>query len=107
MGSDLILIMTSCEKKEDAMNIAKACVDSKSAACVQIHGPVDSVYSWNDVLEQTQEWVCSIKTRDTHFESVQKLIQSIHPYELPEIIAVPISNVSDDYLNWVHDNVSH
>ena len=100
-----IQITTTTETKEQAQTIAQQLVEAKLAACVQITGPITSIYRWKGKVENTQEWLCLIKTRDDLYNKVEAAIKSKHPYETPEIIAVPIVKGSKEYLNWLDDEL--
>lgn len=96
-----IQITTATETKEEAQTIAQHLVETKLAACVQITGPITSIYRWKGKVENTKEWLCLIKTRDDLYDKVEAAIKSLHPYETPEIIAVQIVKGSKEYLNWI------
>ena len=72
-----------------------ALVERRLAACVQIVGPIRSTYRWKEQIETTQEWQCVAKTRRELYERVEEAVKSLHPYEVPEILAVPIVAASD------------
>jgi periplasmic divalent cation tolerance protein len=97
-----IQVTTTTEHKEDAEKIARTLVDGKLAGCVQIIGPITSIYRWENQVEETQEWQCVIKSRQNLYGEIEKAIRFIHPYEVPEIIAVSIMGGSQDYLEWLH-----
>lgn len=99
--NNFIQITTTVDKKATAEQIANSLLSRKLAGCIQISGPITSVYPWEGKVQSTEEWVCSIKTRADLFKAVQTLINEIHPYELPEIIATPIVKASDDYQDWL------
>ena len=96
-----IQVTTTTESKEQAQSIAQNLVSAKLAACVQILGPITSTYRWKGKVETAEEWLCLIKTREGLYEELEKEIISLHSYETPEIIAVPISKGSADYLSWL------
>ena len=98
-----IQVMTTTETKEQAMDIARHLVEEKLAACVQIPAPIESIYRWKGKVELSQEYLCLIKTREDLFPSVETAIKKLHPYETPEIIAVPIIRGSTEYLTWLDD----
>ncbi|OPY89215.1 MAG: Divalent-cation tolerance protein CutA [Smithella sp. PtaU1.Bin162] len=100
-----IQITTTTEIKEQAQIIARYLVEEKLAACVQILGPIASTYRWKGKIETTEEWLCLIKTRGSLYAQVEKAIINLHPYETPEIIAVPIVKGSSDYLAWLDDTL--
>jgi len=96
-----IQVVTTTDKKEDAEKIALSLVERKLAACVQIVGPITSIYRWKGNIETAEEWQCVIKSRKDLYEEIETAIKAIHPYEVPEIIAVPIVAGSGDYLEWL------
>jgi periplasmic divalent cation tolerance protein len=100
-----IQVITTTENKQDAEKIAGILVDRKLAGCVQIIGPVASIYRWKDKVEEAREWQCVIKSRKDLFREIEKVIMSVHPYEVPEIIAVPIVTGSNAYLKWLKDEL--
>jgi periplasmic divalent cation tolerance protein len=100
-----IQVMTTTETKQQAQTIAQHLVEAKLAACVQITGPITSIYRWKGKEENAQEWLCLIKTQDDLYNKVEAAIKSLHPYEIPEIIAVPIVKGSKEYLNWLDNEL--
>jgi periplasmic divalent cation tolerance protein len=98
-----IQVTTATATKEQAEKIAQYLVETNLAACVQITGPITSIYRWKGKVENTQEWLCLIKTQDDLFNKVEAAIKSQHTYETPEIVAVPIVKGSKEYLNWIDD----
>jgi periplasmic divalent cation tolerance protein len=102
-----IQVTTTTETKEQAQTIARHLVESSLAACVQITGPITSIYRWKDKVENAREWLCIIKTTDKLYAAVEATIKSLHPYETPEIIAVPIVKGSKEYLQWIHEETGN
>ena len=100
MGS-YIQVLTTTGKKEDAEKIAMTLIERRFAACVQIAGPITSTYRWKGNIERAEEWLCVIKSREDLYRDVEKAIKSVHPYEVPEIIAIPITAGSGEYLDWL------
>jgi len=96
-----IQVMTTTEHKADAEKVAKILVEKRLAACVQIIGPLTSYFHWQDTLDTAREYLCLIKSRDDLFAELEDAIKSVHPYEIPEIIATPITKGGKDYLNWM------
>ncbi len=88
------------------MALAEALTDQRLAACVNILGACTSVYRWQGTVESTEEIPVLIKTQRQHFERVEQLIKLMHPYELPEVIMVPISGGLPAYLQWISDETS-
>lgn len=96
-----IQIVTTTESRQDAEKIASLLMQEKLAGCVQIIGPISSIYRWKECIESAQEWQCVVKTRRDLYKDVEKAIKNVHPYEVPEIIAVPLVEGSRDYLDWL------
>ena len=105
MATEYIQVQTATEKMEDAQKIARALLEWRLAACVQIVGPIVSSYWWKGKIEMAEEWLCLIKSRQDLFEELEKAIVELHPYETPEIIATPIVAGSADYLAWLNDEL--
>jgi len=101
MPSAYIEIRTTTEKRADAERIASALVKKRLAACAQIVGPIKSTYWWKGKIETAREYMCVIKTRRSLYKKVEKAIKALHPYETPEIIALPIVAGSTAYLKWL------
>jgi periplasmic divalent cation tolerance protein len=96
-----IQVTTATGTKEQAQTIARHLVESKLAACVQITGPITSIYRWKGKVENAQEWLCLIKTRDDLYDKLEAAVKTLHSYEIPEIVAVPIIKGNKEYLNWI------
>ena len=96
-----ILVLTTLPDAESARALARALVEDRLAACVTIGAPVESMYHWRGAIETAQEVPVTAKTRGDLFEDVAAAIRSRHPYELPEILAVPIDDGLPDYLAWI------
>ncbi len=99
--TDYIQIYTTTETEEDAQKIAKEVVEKRLAACAQIMGPIESTYWWEDKIERAKEWLCIMKTRNDLFEELEAAIKKIHPYDVPEILAVPVIAGNKSYLEWL------
>jgi periplasmic divalent cation tolerance protein len=100
---EFIQIVTTTAHKADAEKIARALVERRLAACVQIGGPITSCYRWQGQVETAEEWLCAIKTRREFYERVEAAIKELHPYQTPEILATPIIAGSPDYLTWLQE----
>ncbi len=103
--SDYIQVVTTTEHKRDAETIARAMVEQRLAACVQVLGPITSTYHWEGEIETSQEWQCWAKSRRELYERVEEAIRRLHPYEVPEILAVEIVAGSRSYLAWLDSAV--
>lgn len=100
-----LLVTTTLETEADAKRLAKQLVEQQLAACVHVSGPVTSYYRWQGKIEQADEWTCTIKTKVAVFERLSRAISSIHPYDVPEIVATPISDASASYAAWLDDQI--
>jgi periplasmic divalent cation tolerance protein len=98
-----ILVLTTLPDRETARGIAQSLVDARLAACCSIGAAVTSMYHWRGATETADEVPLTVKTRAELFDRVAAAIRSRHPYELPEIVAVPISDGAADYLAWIDD----
>ena len=96
-----ILVLTTVPDKKSGQEIAKVLVGDRLAACVTISGAFQSSYWWKDKISQDQEHILFIKTRGKLYSRVEEKILKIHPYEVPEIIALPLIQGYSKYLDWI------
>jgi len=96
-----LLVITNCPDEESANAIALAIVEAKLAACVNILPRVQSIYRWQGVVESAAEVPLLIKAYAANYPAHEAAIRQRHPYELPEIIALPITHGLPAYLNWL------
>ena len=101
--SDYIQVATSVAEREDAQRMARALVEQRLAACVQVLGPMMSTYRWQGQVETAQEWLCLAKTRREAYQRLQQAILELHPYDVPEILATPVEAGNPAYLAWIDD----
>jgi periplasmic divalent cation tolerance protein len=100
---DILLVVTQCPDADTADRIARTLVEQRLAACVSRQGPVESVYRWQGRIERAVEVPLLIKTTRQRYAAVEAAIRSLHPYELPEIVAwSPVAGLPA-YLRWVRD----
>jgi len=102
---EFIQVFTSVEDKEVADKIGETLLKKRLAGCVQIMGPVLSMYWWKGSVERAEEWLCLIKSERSLYSQLEKAIRKVHPYETPEIIAVPVACGSEDYLEWLRNEL--
>ena len=95
-----IVALVTAPSQGDGEAIARTLVEAHLAACVSMT-PVTSIYTWENQVHQEQEWQLIIKTERQHFSKLEAKILSVHPFEVPEIIAVPILAGSQTYLSWI------
>ncbi|MFA5388773.1 MAG: divalent-cation tolerance protein CutA [Candidatus Omnitrophota bacterium] len=104
MRNKYIQVVTTISSKRGAGKIANALIKGRLAACVQIAGPIKSIYRWKGRVETAKEWICIAKAKRTLYKRIEKVIRENHPYDTPEIIAVPITAGSKDYLKWIQNS---
>jgi periplasmic divalent cation tolerance protein len=105
MHVEAIQVVTTTAEKGNAETLGKAVLDNRLGACVQISGPIESHYWWNNRLVTASEWLVTIKTRRDLYKPLERLILDLHPYDQPEIIATPVVDVSPGYLKWLAEQV--
>jgi periplasmic divalent cation tolerance protein len=103
--ADFIQVLTTTDSKNLAEQIGRALVEQRLAACVQIVGPIASIYRWQGQIETAEEWQCWIKTTRERFAAVEQAIRELHTYSMPEILAIPVVNGSAAYLQWLEEQV--
>ena len=96
-----IVILTTCPDEAAASRIARNLVESGLAACVSRVGPIHSTYRWQGAIQDEPEVLLVIKTLTTRYSELEMRLKSLHPYEVPEIIALPVTGGSRDYLAWL------
>ena len=100
-NNSLILVITTVSSQEQARRIASDLVEQQLVACAQI-APVESIYRWKDQLQQETEWRVILKTRNAAYNELEAELLKVHPYELPAIYSVPVTNALDAYAEWVY-----
>lgn len=103
--TDHVQLWTTTDSAELAQQIATALVEQQLAACVQIVPQVRSVYRWQGKIEFTEECLCLVKTGRTLVGEVEALVRKLHTYDCPEIVVVAIESTSDDYLQWLAEQL--
>jgi len=99
--TEYIQVLTTVGNKADAEKIAGSLVAEKLAACVQILGPLTSYFHWQGKLDTAGEYLCLIKSRNDLFTELETAIKDLHPYEIPEILAIPVVKGGKEYLDWM------
>ena len=101
--TDCIQVVTTTARRDEAEQIARALVDQRLAACVQVLGPITSIYRWQGKIETSEEWQCWAKSRSDLYDRIEQAIVRLHPYEVPEILALPVLAGSAAYLTWLRE----
>ena len=95
------MVLTTVESAGEADSLARAIVESKLAACVQILPKMTSVYFWEGKVQTEPEHLLLIKTLEEKFDALSEFLQKNHSYDVPEIVAIPAEKISEDYGDWV------
>ena len=105
MPSDqFIIVLTTYPIDTDADSLAATLVEERLAACVNILPPMRSVYRWKDAVERADERQIVIKTTKARLTALEARIRTLHPYDVPEFVVLPIESGSTDYLSWLAEN---
>ncbi|HEX8888890.1 MAG TPA: divalent-cation tolerance protein CutA [Pyrinomonadaceae bacterium] len=104
-ASDPIVVLMTAGSREEAARLADILVNARLAACVQILPEIESVYHWQGKVERAPEILLLAKTTAENFAALEAAVRSLHSYETPEIIALPITAASAPYLEWLTANV--
>jgi periplasmic divalent cation tolerance protein len=99
------LVLTTIAQKQDADKLALQLVERRLAACVNIVGPIRSVYRWKQNITNEPEYLLLIKTTAEHAPQLQAAFKELHPYELPECVELAVQGGSEDYLAWLAGEV--
>ncbi|MDP6877942.1 MAG: divalent-cation tolerance protein CutA [Candidatus Marinimicrobia bacterium] len=102
---DFAFIITTVSTEKEGRMIANELVKNKLAACVNIVPKVYSVYEWDNAIQNETEVMLMIKTTKAREKEIYQTVQSLHSYDTPELITLPIENGSDTYLRWVENSV--
>jgi periplasmic divalent cation tolerance protein len=104
--NEFVVVYITVGSAEEGQRLARALVEERLAACVNRLRPVQSVYRWRGTVEQSEEELLIVKTKRDRFDSLQKKVRELHSYSVPEIIALPIVEGSESYLQWLEEQVS-
>jgi periplasmic divalent cation tolerance protein len=99
--TNFIQVLTAIGSKDDAQKIATSAVGKRLAACAQVIGPITSTYWWQGAMETAEEWLCLLKTREDLYADLEQDIRANHPYDMPEIVAMPVIAGNANYLAWI------
>lgn len=101
--SETLIVLTNCPDMQTAQRIARTLVEQRLAACVNQLAPMASTYRWQGKIEHAEEIPLLIKTTRERYPELESAIRTMHPYSVPEIVAIPVAAGFSAYLRWVDD----
>jgi periplasmic divalent cation tolerance protein len=104
--NEYIIVISTTETKDEAKKIAQILIEKKIVACIQISGPILSLYWWEGKIEESEEWRIMAKTTNKLYDKVERCIRQNHSYSVPQIISVSISDGFAEYLKWIDDSAT-
>ena len=106
MPEEAVVVLVTAGSEDEAARIAHAVVAERLAACVNVIGPIRSIYRWQDAVEDAREWLMIAKARAADVASLAARIRALHSYDVPECIVITIEDGSAAYLDWIGSSVS-
>jgi periplasmic divalent cation tolerance protein len=104
--ADVRLVFVMAANEDEALAIARALVEEQLAACVNLITPVRSIYRWRGNIEDSRECLLLIKTSVRHYAKLEKRVKQLHSYEVPEVLAAPLTHAAADYLKWIGESIA-
>ena len=101
-----VIVLTTLGADADASSLARTLVEERLAACVNVLAPMTSTYQWKGTIEQDREQQLVIKTTAARVPALEARLRDLHPYELPELLVLPVSTGSDAYLRWMGESTT-
>ena len=101
-----IVVLSTCGSEAEAESLARALVEERLAACVNVVRGVRSVYRWQGAVEAADEVLLVIKSTADRFPDLREKLQKLHSYEVPEVVAIPVADGTESYLRWIDECVS-
>lgn len=99
--AEVCVVFVTAPTQEEATSLGQALVRDRLAACVNVVGPIRSIYEWEGEIRDDAEWLMIVKTTRERFTSLRQFVEARHSYEVPEILALPVTSGSSRYLEWV------
>ena len=103
--TDKIVVLSTCATETDAGHLARALVEERLAACVSVVPRVRSFYHWKGKLDSSEEFLLVIKTSRDLFPALRSAMERLHPYDVPELLALAVVDGAENYLNWLAGNL--
>jgi periplasmic divalent cation tolerance protein len=104
--TEKIVVLSNCGSEEEARRVARALVEARFAACVNIVPGIRSIYHWKGSVQEEGEWMLVIKSTRAMFEQLSAQLKKIHSYEVPEVLAIPVVDGDPSYLEWMDRAIS-
>lgn len=101
----IVEVTTTVGSAEAAVQLANSIVTTRLAACVQINGPITSIYRWQGDVCQATEWRCTMKTMASRTQQLVESLDNLHPYDVPEILVIAVEHSTAAYANWIAEQV--
>ncbi len=105
MATEFVTVLCTVPDQKTALTIARTLVESRLAACCNIVPGLRSIYFWEGQVQDDQELLLIIKSKKKAFPELEEKIKSLHPYQVPEILAISVDSGNSEYLNWLDENV--
>jgi len=100
----MLLVFTTFSGEDEAARVIRTLVEEKLIACGTVSAPATSIYRWKDQITSEKEWVAALKTTEECFEPLSLRLRELHSYEVPEIVAIPVTAASSEYSAWVSES---
>jgi periplasmic divalent cation tolerance protein len=107
INQQFIFVSITSPTRENAEKVASELVIRKLAACAQVSGSITSFFWWEGKVDKTDEYFIFVKTENRYLPSIRDVLTELHPYQVPELIALPIIGGGKDYLQWLGDSLKH
>jgi periplasmic divalent cation tolerance protein len=99
--SDFVVVLVTTASAEEARRIGRTLVEERLAGCVNVLGPIRSIYRWQEAVEEADEHLLVVKARATDLPALGERVRALHSYDVPEVLALPVAAGSEDYLTWL------
>jgi periplasmic divalent cation tolerance protein len=104
--SRVVVVLVTAPSADEAARIGRTLVDERLAACVNVVGPIRSIYRWQDKVEDDAEHLMLVKIRRSDFDQLAARVRALHPYDVPEVVALEVSAGSPRYLEWLLESTA-
>ena len=100
-ADEFVVVLVTAGSADEARRIARALVDERLAGCVNVLGPMRSIYRWQEAVEEADEHLLVVKARAADLAALGARVRALHSYDVPELLALPVTAGSEDYLEWL------